>query len=105
MRNWKPFCMGTMIESHPNPEFRTVHFKIKILNGDDYIGEYGSQLTKKRILTMAMIDALKKIEGVKAVSVKPYEIDIKLAPMYSWEELVPAIKSVMAKYYPSKSAE
>jgi hypothetical protein len=104
MRNWQPYCMGIMAESHPNPECRSFHFKIKLLNGDDYITDYWINNPQKPILTYAMVSALRKIEGVKKVSAWPYEIHIERAPLYTWEELEPAIKLAMAKYYPSKSA-
>jgi len=103
MGHMQPFCMDIQVETHPNPDVRTFHFRPKLVNDRDYVSDM-DEPHEKPVLTGAMIRKLRAIFGIKEVSCWPYQITISRAPLYTWEELAPAIKLVMATYYPSRAA-
>ncbi|TSC91982.1 MAG: hypothetical protein CEN90_97 [Parcubacteria group bacterium Licking1014_17] len=45
-----------------------------------------------------LVDALFDIKGVKRVWLSPYEVTVRITPVFSWEELSPSIEKVLLKH-------
>lgn len=105
-QNIKDFMPSVKIEAMPhNTEFHYFHTRALLIEKNKwYSTEYNEMFDKEysemNYLTKVLIGALHEIDGVKMVNVRPYKLGVEKSEIYTWDELYPKIKLVLAKYLP-----
>ncbi len=103
----KKIGVGVFIENHPNKNRLTLHSRCRLIEDNDgdewesgYISDDNREMDGVRPLTQAIVTQLRRVKGVKDVSIWPYETRIGKSPTYSWEEILPAVTKIFATYIP-----
>ena len=92
--------MKTQKETHPNPDYVTIHIDRNLVYNNDvwYTTEYGDK--KKAFARLPWIEKIYNFNGVISVSVRPYEVSIKKAKVFSWERILQYLDDVLQQEYP-----
>ena len=104
--DFQDFCLGgaVKIQTFPNPNCKVFHTRGKLVDYagyDDYMSDISfieNNNVNVPVLTQAIYDSIKKIEGVDEVSIWPYRVQIVIYPLFSWKPILLQIKRVFASY-------
>jgi len=95
--------MKTEIEYHSNENYVTLHVDQNLVNDGDvwYTTEYGDK--SKTLEVHPWMWDIYNISGVKSVSVRPYEISISKAKVFSWDVILPEAEAILQREYPENA--
>ena len=95
----EPFIFGGVLENHPNKSVVTLHMRhqlmtVKVVCSDDHTLCFDEKNFNPGI---EKIDTeLRALNGLISFTFEPYEIGLTKAEAFSWDELLPQVKYVLA---------
>ena len=96
--------MITKEEYHQNENYLTIHIDRKLVKDGDvwYNTEYTSYREKAYDL-LPWLEDMHNTDGIVSVSVRPYDISIIKATVFSWEVIVPKVMDILQQQYPDNA--
>lgn len=80
---------------YPNPNYCTLHVS--------------EQITRDMILAITsleknapMINALSRIEGIKRITLEPYDVTLEKEESFHWHEILPAAEKIIIQHLVKK---
>lgn len=97
----KTWIFDSKLEEYPNQEWIGIHTRAPLCSRTGY---YSAGLDKKEdlpILTIALIEAIESLLGVREVSCQRHKIGIRRSMAYTWDQILAAAGPAFVSYCPA----